>query len=203
MSQKPNKVLVLFPQTEERNSQKTVSVPDKLLKSKPNSLLKVGLVSRVHGIKGEVFVRPFNEEFQWPKNLKQIFLNGRPFAVKSCPAHKQGLRFLLQDITTRDQARTLVGSTVSISKSLFKKKEGEFYLFELMDFEVHVKGKGKIGHIKQFSCNNGQDILLIQKPDQQEIPVPFVEEYIESIHFQEKSIFLNLPGEFPGVFDTG
>ena len=206
MSEQAKNVL-LFPQPkkpeEQENSQKTVSVPDKLLKSKPDSLLKTGLVSRVHGIRGELFIRPFNEEFQWPKNLKQVFLNGMPFSVKSCLAHTQGLRFLFHGVNTRDEARTLVGNTVSISKSLFKKKEGEFYLFELMDFEVHVRGKGKIGHIKQFSCNKGQDILLIQKTNQQEIPVPFVEEYIESIHFQEKRISLNLPGEFPGIFDAG
>ena len=202
MSEQIKEVLI-FPQLREEGNQKTVSVPKKLLQSKPNNLLKVGVVSRVHGIKGEILIRPFNEEFQWPKDLSQIFLNGQPFSLKFFPAHKQGLRCLLQGINTRDEARTLVGCAVSISKDLFKKKEGEFYLFELLNFTVHVKGKGKIGQIRQFSCNKDQDILLVQKPSsQEEILIPLVEEYIEGIHFQEKTISLNLPEEFPGIFDA-
>lgn len=199
MSKEENESLT-FPQESKKSSSQTISLPEKLFKSKPNSLLKVGTVARVHGIKGEIFIRPFNEEFQWPKDLKQIFLNGRPFSVKSFMAHKNGLRFLLHGINSRDEAKTLIGSTAAILKSLFTKKEGEFYLFELLDFAVHVRGKNKIGHIKQFSNNGGQDILLVQKSsDQQEIPIPFVESYIEAIHFEEKALFLNLPEDFPGI----
>lgn len=202
MSKQENK-FINFPETTDeatkKNSVQIISLPEKLLKSKPDSLLKVGIASRIHGIKGEIFIRPFNEEFQWPKNLKQIFLNGRPFSVKFFLIHKNGLRFLLQGISTRDEAKTLVGSRVAISKSLFTKKEDEFYLFELLNFEVHVSGKNKIGQIKQFSSNGGHDILLVKTPDKREIPIPFVESYIEAIHFEEKALFLNLPEGFPGV----
>ena len=191
---------ILFSRESKRKGSQKVSLPNTVFKSKPASLLKVGLVSRVHGINGEVFVRPFNEEFQWPKQLKQIFLNGRPFAVITCLPHKNGLRVLLQGVRDRNQARTLVSSTVSISKSLFQAGEGEFYLFELQDFAVHVRNKGRIGEIKQFSSHKGQDILLIQQKNN-EIPIPFVEAYIETIDFQKKRISLNLPEGFPGISD--
>ena len=190
-----------FPEESKKNNCQSISLPEKLFKSKPTSLLKVGAVASVHGIKGEIFIRPFNEDFEWPKNLKQIFLNGRPFSVKYFLRHKNGLRFLLQGVNSRDEAKTLTGSTASILKSLFIKKEGEFYLFELLDFEVFIRGKHKIGRIKQFSSNGGQDILLVQKADHEEIPIPFVESYIEAIHFEEKALYLNLPEGFPGISD--
>lgn len=200
MNEQEDNVLDFFPKESKKATPQKRSLPDGLLKSKPSSLLKVGLVSRVHGIKGEVFVRPLNEEFHWPKPLKQIFLNGRPFVVESCLPHKNGLRVLLQGIHDRNQARTLVGRAVSISKSLFQANEGEFYLFELQDFAVHTSGQGHIGEIKRFSSHKGQDILLVQTKNN-EISIPFVEDYIESIDFQKKLLSLNLPEGFPGISD--
>lgn len=163
----------------------------------------MGFVSRSHGVKGEIFVHPFNESFQWPvKHLDQIFLNRRPFLVKTCHLYKTGLRFLLQDIDTREKAKALVGHTVFLSKHLFEtKKKGEFYLFELQDFTVHVRGKGEVGRVKNFTSTGSQDILLIKGFNLEEILIPFVEDYIESIYFQKKILFLNLPEGFPGISD--
>ena len=81
MDKQENESLNFLEESKKNNSQ-PISLPEKLFQSKPGSLLKVGTVISVHGIKGEVFVRPFNEEFEWPKDITQIFLNGRPFSVK-------------------------------------------------------------------------------------------------------------------------
>ena len=95
-----------------------------------------------------------------------------------------------------------MGHTVFLSKHLFKtKKRGEFYLFELRDFAVHIRGKGEVGRVKKFTSGGGQDILLVKGSNREEIPIPLVEDYIENIHFQKKILFLNLPEGFPGISD--
>ena len=132
-----------------------------------HSLISAGLVSRARGLSGEIFVRPFNEAFEWPTQAEKIFLNKRPFlSAKPFLPYKNGVRFFLRGIDTRDKAEALIGSRLSFLKSDFLKtaKEGEFYLFELAGFAVHVKGKGTpAGFVRNFSSHKGQDILLIER----------------------------------------
>ena len=181
-------------------------------------LISAGTVSRARGLSGEILVRPFNETFEWPARAEKIFLDRRAFLLsKPFLPYKKAVRFFLRGVDTRDKAEALRGSALSFLKSDFLKtaEEDEFYLFELAGFAVHVRGKGVQGAVGGFSSHKGQDILLIDpaRPSssarrkkqqaagaqQEQIPIPFAEDYIEAIHFQKKSLHLKLPENFPGI----
>lgn len=167
-------------------------------------LLKVASVSKVHGIRGEIFVRPLNKHADWPQPLKEIFIGNQVFPVQKYSPHKEGIIFKLKDCDTRQSAETLKTQSVFLPKKLFKSKKGEaIYLAELQSFSVEILGQGSIGTVQAFQSDKFQDILLIQlKGTKKLITVPFTKEYLQHIDFSKKKLVLNLPKNFLEIFSS-
>ena len=168
------------------------------MKKNQQSLLKVAHVSKAHGLKGEIFIRPLNIRTEWPRPLKEIIIGTTVFSVQNYSLHKEGMIFKLDNCQTKREAEALKSQAVFLPKKLFKSRKGEgIYLAELLSFCVELLDQVPIGTVHSFQSNSFQDFLLVQpKGEQKLIPVPFVKTYIRKIHFSEKKIILNLPPDF-------
>lgn len=170
-----------------------------LRKNKP-ILLKVGTITRPHGVKGDVFVKPFNTHFDWPSSLKELFIESQNFNIESYTPHKNGCIFKLKDVITRDQSESLKGLAVFLNQEDFL-KENQTYLFEYLNFTCKVKGQGTVGIIKAFKSTPYQDYLVISGQSDQTHLIPFVKAYLQDIDSKQKTLTLNLPKNFFEIFN--
>lgn len=170
-------------------------------KKNKSSLLKIGFVSKAHGIQGEIFVRLFNPQAEWPKLIKTLFIEDQSFSVQSFSFHKAGVIFKLKESSLRSTALQLKSKSVFLPKALFKSKKGEsIYLSELMSFAVQLAGKGYIGKVQSFHSPGFQDFLVVQMKNKKQILIPFVSSYIKNIDFSKKILELELPENFLEIF---
>lgn len=178
------------------------SSPSVPVKKNKKSLLKVAHVSKVHGIKGEVFIRPLNSQAEWPQPIKEIVIGDLLFSVQKYSRHKEGMIFKLDKCQTRQEAEALKSQAVYLSKEIFKSKKSEgFYLMELKSFFVEVAGEGVIGVVDSFQSHSSQDFLLVKAEGKKDlIPVPFAGDYVQEINFSKKNLILNLPENFLDIF---
>ncbi len=162
--------------------------------------LKVGVVSKTHGIKGDIFIRPFNQVSCWPKTLNAILIgeNLLSFEVESYRVHKDGFIFKLKDLNHIDQSENLKGKTVYLLKNHFLSQKGDLiYLSELLGFQLEVLNKGLVGTVNSFQSTKFQDYLLVNTSDSKKpLTIPFVQNYIQDIDFSQKKILLKLPENF-------
>lgn len=162
--------------------------------------MKAGTVTRAHGIRGEVFIRPLHPHPDWPSKLKEVFIGEPPkaFEVESHRPHKQGWIFKLKGCDTRNAGEALQKQPFLLAKTLFKSFKGEsIYLAELSGFSVEVKGR-TVGCIQGFSSNGTQDYLEIST-SKTPLSIPFISDYIEDVNFSKRRIKLHLPLNFPGL----
>ena len=123
----------------------------------------MAFVLKAHGIKGEIFICPFNINSEWPHPIKEIFIEDSLFSVKKYSKHKNGLIVELENCQTRSSAEALKSQSVFLPKELFESKKGDkIYLTELTSFSVKVLGQGKIGTIQSFQSDKYQDFLIVQ-----------------------------------------
>ncbi len=167
--------------------------------------LKVGIVSKPHGIKGDLFIQPFNKLSSWPKNL-DIILIGKDFTsfeVESYQSHKTGFLFKLKTINHIDQSEPLKGEFVYLYKNIFfSQKDESIYLSELLGFQIEVLNKNLVGVINSFKSTKFQDYLLVDTSHSKEsLTIPFVQDYIQKIDFLQKKILLDLPEDFLEIFN--
>ncbi len=163
--------------------------------------LRVGRVSRAHGLRGEFWVQIFAGEADWRSLLQEIYLVLSPqtqpvpqvFSLSRVAWHKGGLRCYVQGIEDRTQAEGLRGSWFCIPQRFLISQPGEkIYLAEILGFSVKDKMRGEVGRVVDFVQHSFQDIIVIGTP-KGNYEVPFVEEFIERIDYERGELFMDIP----------
>ena len=165
-------------------------------------LIKIGQITRPHGIRGEVramldMVNPeiivaYEELFvgQDKENTRQAA------TVLSIRLHSHTAIIRFVDCESRTEAEALVGMSLWIqTKNLPAPGQGEFYLYTL-EGKVAQTTEGQIvGRIVGILETGGQPVLVIQK-NHQELFIPAVGDFIANIGAEV--VEFNLP---PGLLE--
>ena len=171
--------------------------------------LKIAYVSKSHGIRGEIFIRPFNPQASWPLAISSLKIAEQIFCIEHYSAHKQGFIVKLKNCDTKKSADQFKSQPVFLDKKYFESKKGELiYLAELLNFNVEILKHDKKGQLIEFQSDKHQDFLVIsffsnfkKNPNKDfVILVPFVSAYIQKIDFKNKKLILDLPENFLSVF---
>ena len=166
-----------------------------------NSLLKIGHISRSHGIRGELFLKPLNPDSDWPIPLKEVFIGSKSYEVDLARPHKQGWIFKLRSVASRNESDGFIGQSVFLNSDLFRSRgKSFFYLSELRGADVELEGRGVIGKVLNFQSHPFQEMLVVESfENQKQILIPFVKAYILNLDFDKPLIRLSLPEGFPGL----
>ncbi len=162
------------------------------------TLRKVGKISGIHGLKGELFVFVFSKDVSWIDELTEIVLEDakgrhRTFKVESVRPFKEGFLVFVEGVTDRTEAEKLRASLVYVKRDLFVTEEGDesFYLAEIEGFKV-FHNETLLGTIVGFSSNTAQDLIVVQM-DAGTIEIPLIEEFLLDLDFDKQEVHMKLP----------
>ena len=174
----------------------TSSVPEQ-----SETFILLGSVSRPHGIRGELKVRPYTEK---PGNFchyPRLFLSGEDGQSKvehtDVHARVNGNTVILRlkECTDRDRAEQFVGMRVWLAVADLPPAEAnEFYLHSLEGKRARTTTGQELGTVSGL-LNSAQDVLVI-RDDDHEYLVPAVRPFIVAI--DENGIVVDLP---PGLLE--
>ncbi len=162
--------------------------------------VQVGKVKDAFHLRGEVYILIFSGEWDWIDDLEHCQIGGKTYQVKKAREHKDGLVLSLNEVTDRTQAEYLRGKMFCIPQELLISQEGEtIYLSEIAGFKVVDSNSQNSGVIESFSSNGDQDLLVLKVEGKvKPVEIPFVEDFIDEIEFENKLIRMNLP---EGIWD--
>ncbi|ADW18529.1 16S rRNA processing protein RimM [Desulfobulbus propionicus DSM 2032] len=162
-----------------------------------DDFVALGLITRPHGIRGELKIRSFTEK---PENLnryRRLFLASDVSSAKleftNVLARVNGSSVILRlkECTDRDRAEELVGMLIWVpSKDLPPTAAGEFYLHSLQGKQARTTDGQELGTVETFLAGGGQNILVIRQGGEEYL-VPVVGAFIVSI--TENMVILDLP----------
>jgi len=175
-----------------------------------NNFLKIGIIKKPHGIKGELKVLPLTDNSGRYKKLKKVFIcteqafNQNDYStitehtIKSLHFSPTEVVMLLDNITSRNDAQKLARYLILIERKDGEKLgEWEYYSQDLVGCEVYFKEQ-KVGTVFNLLNTGANDNLEIETTDNKEIVYPFLREFINSVDIEAKRIVIN---EYEGFFD--
>lgn len=162
----------------------------------------LGTVTRPHGIRGELKVRPYTEK---PENLARyprLYLSADGGKTKAAytnvyaRAHGNAVILRLKECTDRDQAEKLAGMQIWLaSTDLPPVGKDEFYLYTLEGKLAKTKDGLLLGMVTSLLTGSCQDVLVIRSADEEYL-VPLVREFIVTV--ADKEVVLDVP---PGLLE--
>ena len=197
----------------------------------PGDLVELGRIVGAYGIKGWVKVQPHSAQSDvllrsstwWltrlaPESARGVVASApAAYKVEQARAHGATVVAQLQGVADRDQAESLRGYAVKVSRSLFPAAgEDEYYWVDLIGCAFYTNAEGepaRVGTVEDVFDNGAHAILrvLLQRapapggePEPRldakgrplEMLVPFVGAHILSVDLAARRIDSNWPTEF-------
>ncbi len=158
-------------------------------------LIKIGYISKAHGIKGEVFLKIFDKEDSYLTKKVELFIKDQAYSIEQLRRANEGLIIQLSGVLTRNDSELFRGAEVSVSADVFKEtNDGKRYLNQLKGFQVSLNGELK-GTVCGFSETAAHDLLRVELLSGAEVEIPYVDAFIGEVKEAEKLVEVNCPEE--------
>jgi len=157
----------------------------------------LGRISKVNGYEGAVAVKLEKNFIENIPRLESVFLEieGRPVPFFLSFSEYNGadiLKMKFDGYDSINKIKEFVGCRVFLTTS-GRKGKAENEITSLHGFNVLSGDDKLVGSIKEVLKNPGQWILNIQSQGNNEILIPFHEDFIVSIDKKKRIIVMNIP----------
>ena len=155
----------------------------------------IGKIVNIHGIKGEVKVYPYTDDFDNLAKTKKVYLDDKlikGYDVKSCKVIKNMLVFKLQGIDSVEVANTFRDKDIFIPKKEIS-EEDTYYIEDLIDCEViDMKSNEVIGKVTYVFNTGANDVYEVEKSDSNKVYLPAIKQVIKNVDIKDKKIYVEL-----------
>ena len=163
-----------------------------------NDLIEFGTLIGLHGLRGDLKVKPVILDSDILVHAKRISLRNRDgvlvdFTPTRVSVHKGNALLQLEGVETVDQAESLVGSTVLIQETdLPDLPMGKYYWHQLQGLSVFDSQRGDIGRLDGLFTTAAHDIYEVNGRFG-EVLVPVVDAFILEVDLKGRQIQVDLP----------
>ncbi len=167
-------------------------------------LVRVGRLTKPHGIKGEVKVQPDFGPAEDFLNYREILLVSpeselrRDFKVERCRFQGDLVILQLAGIGDRTAADDLRGTEVWVDRDLLPElAAGKYYWHDLIGLRVETEKGRKLGRVETLLATGGHDVLVVLD-DGREYLIPLADEFLRNV---DLAAGLLTVADVPGLFE--
>ncbi len=163
-----------------------------------NEYVELGVVTKPHGLGGEVFLHYYGEDVKllrgniWLKDLEKNF---KPTKITRAKEHKNQVIIKFEDINDRNGAESMRGVVLYIHENeLPELADDEVYIHAILGLEIiDFNSNQRVGTLERVDFISSQEIWTIIDDVGDEILFPAVSEFVEKIDLENEKIFINPP----------
>jgi len=169
-----------------------------------NTHVRVGLITKVHGVRGEVSVAPLTDDKRRFELLDRVYIEKRDLSVEAdCEIeyvrfHNDKLHLKFNGRNTVEEVTGFIGKYISIDESeRIKLPDDNYYIYELLDCEVFdLSGEllGVVSDVLETGCND----VYVVKPDggtRKDVLLPAIKSVIKDVSVKDKKIIVDYSPE--------
>lgn len=161
----------------------------------------IGQITKPHGVRGEVRVKPFTDEperFSW---LEQIYVgesSPKMMAVDHARVHQGMILLKLTAVNDRTAAEALRNEWLLVPEAeALPLEDGEYFLFQLEGLSVQTEAGALLGTLTSVLETGANNVFVVQG-EQGELLLPDIEEVVVAIDFENGRMTVKLlPGLLP------
>ena len=155
--------------------------------------LKVGVVTSVHGIKGEVKVFPTTDDSRRFKKLKQVYLDT---GKEMLPLEIEGVKFFKQMVILKfkgyenpDDVMKFRQKELWIDrKDAVRLSKDEYFIADLIDMEVCDEEGKLIGTLKDVISTGANDVYAVETPEGKEVLFPAIRQCVLDVDTESRKM---------------
>lgn len=159
--------------------------------------LRVGVISSVHGVHGEVKAFPTTDDTNRFLDLKKVMLDTkkglRPLEIEGVKFFKKMVILKFKGIESRDEAELLRNMDLLVSREdAIPLEEGEYFICDIIGAEVVTDEDKYLGELKDVLQTGANDVYVVKMENGQEVLIPCIEECVLDVDVESKRVKVHL-----------
>lgn len=157
--------------------------------------VSIAIISRAHGVKGEIVVIPISDEIQQFEKLKSISISDQKgernsFNIERARVTTNRIIIKLKNIDDRDAALALKGFYLDKHSSECETLPAdEFYIFDLIGLKVKTTDDVWLGEIIDVLTLPANDVYVIQDGSNEYL-IPAIKDVIKKVDLEHEYILI-------------
>ena len=152
-------------------------------------VLQVGVITTVHGVRGEVKVFPTTDDVNRFKKLKEVILDtGREkitLEIEGVKFFKQMVILKFKGIDTLDDVAKYRQAGLYVTRSnAVKLDRDEYFIADLIGVEVYDESDQLIGVLEDVIATGANDVYTIRMTDGRELLLPAIKQCVLDVDVQ-------------------
>ena len=164
-------------------------------RSETRDTVEIGIVSRAHGIRGELRVHLHNPASRALDDAEVLWLGDREYRIESARPVAGAYLVALAGVPDRNAAETLRGRPVLVARDDLELDEGEVLLADLVGCRVELPDGSEWGVVSGLELG-AQDRLVIRQGEVERL-LPVVDEFLLDIDVEGRRIVVDPPADLP------
>lgn len=153
-----------------------------------NDTLKIGLITKPHGIKGEMRVTPLTDDVARFKRLKNVIIDGKNYGVSGARVAADAVYLSVSGITDRNAAELLRGKFLLVErKDAVSTDEYSFFVADIIGCRV-VNEHGDLICVVDEVVSAKTDYFTAKTADGKTVRFPFLRDLLVSVDIENKTI---------------
>ena len=166
-------------------------------------LLRVGVISSTHGVRGEVKVYPTTDDVNRFKKLKKVVLDtGREYIdleISGVKFFKNMVILKFKGIDNINDIEKYKGKDLLVHREdAVKLEENENYVADLINLKVVTDEGQVLGCLTEVMETGANDVYVVETEDGKELLLPAIRDCILDVDLDEEVMTVHI---LPGLFD--
>lgn len=162
-----------------------------------DDLLQVGIISSMHGIKGEVKVFPTTDDPNRFKKLKSVLLDtGREtldLQVEQVKFFKQFVILKFKEFDSINEVEKYKGKGLFVTReNAVKLKPNEYFIADMIGMEVFTDEGRKFGILTDVLETGANDVYVVETEEHKEVLLPAIKECILNVDIAGRKMEVHL-----------
>lgn len=160
-------------------------------------MLRVGVYSNTHGIRGEIKVFPTTDDAARFKKLKTIFFDTREglkeFTITQVKFFKQMVILKFKEINNINEIEKYKGCDLLISREdAVPLEENEYFICDILGAEVYTEDGALFGHLKDVMTTGANDVYVVTTTEKKEVLLPVIPDCVKEIDTENKKVVVHI-----------
>ena len=160
-------------------------------------LIRIGVISSTHGIRGEVKVYPTTDEPERFLDLKNVFLKTRretlALEIQTVKFFKNMVILKFKGLDDINDIEKYRNCDLFVSReNAVDLEEDEYYYADLIGLHVVTDTGEDFGTLKEIMETGANDVYVIERADGSEVLLPAIQECILDVDMDENVMHVHL-----------
>ena len=152
--------------------------------------LKIGLITKPHGVKGEMRITPLTDNPARFKRLKNVIIDGKVYGVSGAKIATDAVYLSLSGITDRNAAETFRGRFLCVNREDAEPlEENTYFIADIIGSSVITESGKYLCTVKDV-ISAKTDVFTGETEDGKTVRFPFLRDAIVSVDVAAKTIIV-------------